>query len=100
MSNQVNHAEKTLHQMAERFDKLKQSAMEVNADIKSAGERLEILKQKAKEMFDTDDLDELVTLLEDMEEEEAKEKSDCAAKMDEKQSEIMMKTKALKEIKG
>lgn len=91
--------EARLNSVVSKLNSLKESGFKINAEIENAEQNLQALNKQAKEEYGTDNLDELVMLLEKMEAENEKIIQDLENLAKTKENEILLANKALKEIK-
>jgi adenosine deaminase len=72
----------SIDQLQERYQALQERKIKAEAQRDSAKERLEELKKEAREKYDTDDLEELKTKLEQMKAENEKKRAKYQADLD------------------
>lgn len=72
----------SIDQLQERYQALQERKIKAGAQRDSAKERLEELKKQAREKYDTDDLEELKTKLEQMKAENEEKRAKYQADLD------------------
>ena len=85
-------------QLEEKSKKIIEGAIQINTKIEAAQDSYQKLCELAKAKFQTDDLEELQTLLESWEKENAEQYENYEKALNQIEAEVLEKSKAIKEI--
>lgn len=78
----------TIEELTERYQRLNEQKIQAQRDLHNARKRLDELKAKAKQEYDTDDLDELNRLLDEMKRKNEEDRINYQASLDTIESQL------------
>ncbi|MGM0609805.1 MAG: hypothetical protein ACQES5_01820 [Thermodesulfobacteriota bacterium] len=88
MVNKKGSEKQSMEELTERYKKLDREKTTTEANLKMAKDRLEELQKEAREQYGTDDPEELKRLLEQMEEENERKRSEYQQLLDKVENDL------------
>jgi multidrug resistance efflux pump len=84
----IDHTAQTIDELSTRYQQLNEKKIQAQRDLDHAQERLDELKEKARQDYGTDDLEKLQEILKNMKQKNEEDRSNYQAGLDQIETEL------------